>query len=380
MSVPLLDLKAQYKGIREDVRKAIDEVCDAQYFILGPKVQAFEERVADYCGSAHSVGLSSGTDALLVALMALGVGPGDAVVTTPYTFFATAGSIVRLGATPIFVDIDPVSFNIDVVKLRELLNNMPDRFKGLTPKVIMPVHLYGQCVDMKGVMDVAADFGLKVVEDAAQAIGAEYPGENGAARAGAIGDVGCFSFFPSKNLGGFGDGGMAVTNDPELAESMRRIRNHGSHPKYYHEMMGGNFRLDAIQAVVLNVKLDHLEEWHEMRRKNAGIYDDLFGQTPVQTPSAVYKDKGIRNYHIYNQYVVRVAERDAVRERMKEAGVGCEIYYPLALHMQECFSDLGYKSGDMPESEKAAGETLALPIYPELTREMQEEVVGKVMG
>ena len=375
MKVPLLDLKEQYGAIREDIRLAMDEVCDAQYFILGAKVEQFERHVADYCGADHAVGVSSGTDALIVALMALDVGPGDVVITSPYTFFGTVGSIVRLGATPVFADIEPETCNIDPGAVRALLESPPERLKGRTLKTIIPVHLYGQCADMTQILEIAREFGLKVLEDAAQAIGAEYPLDNGSARAGAMGDAGCFSFFPSKNLGGFGDGGMVVTQDGDLAHKIRLLRNHGAEPKYYHGLVGGNFRLDALQAAVLNVKLDHLEDWHAGRRENAAVYDELLADTDISTPRAVYHDRGIVNYHIYNQYVVRVANRDAVRDRLKNAEIGCEIYYPVPLHMQECFRDLGYGPGDMPESERAANETLALPIYPELTREMQETVV-----
>ncbi len=378
MKVPLLDLKGQYKGIREECRAAMDEVCDDQYFILGPKVVEFEKNVADYCGSKHAIGVSSGTDALLIALMALDVGAGDAVVTTPYTFFATGGCIARTGATPIFVDIDPVSFNIDPEKCRELLENVPERFKHLNIKAMIPVHLYGQCADMTHLLAVAKEFGLKVIEDAAQAIGSECMMDGEACRAGSMGDMGCFSFFPSKNLGGFGDGGMVVTDDSALAEKMVRLRNHGSEPKYYHPMVGGNFRLDALQAVVLDVKLARLEGWHADRRENAKLYDAAFTGTEVTPPTAVYADSGITNYHIYNQYIVRVAGRDDVRARMQNADIGTEIYYPVPLHVQECFSDLGYREGDMPESEKAAAEVIALPIYPELTEEMIKYVISNI--
>lgn len=372
MKVPLLDLKPQYAEIRDRVRAVIDEVCESQYFILGPRVEAFERRVADYCGSRHAVGLSSGTDALLVALMALGVGPGDAVITTPYTFFATAGCVARVGATPVFVDIDPVTFNIDPEQAARVLDGFTARFPDLRPRVLMPVHLYGQSADMDRLLELASAYGLKVVEDAAQAIGAEYPSRAGTRKAGSMGDAGCFSFFPSKNLGGFGDGGMAVTDDEELADRMRMIRNHGAEPKYYHSMIGGNFRLDALQAAVLDIKLDCLETWHARRRVNAERYDALFEGSPVGTPRAVYRDSGVRNYHIYNQYIVRVSDRDRVRAALGDAGVGSEVYYPVPLHLQECFSALGYRPGDMPVSEAAAAGTLALPIYPDLTEEMQE--------
>jgi dTDP-4-amino-4,6-dideoxygalactose transaminase len=380
MKVPLLDLKGQYAGLRDEIRKVMDEVCDSQYFILGPKVEAFEKHVAKFCGVSHAVGMSSGTDALLVALMALDVGPGDAVLTTPYTFFATVGSIVRLGATPVFADIDPVSFNIDPAKARKALASLSKRSAKLKPKVLLPVHLYGQMADMDPLLDLAKEFGLKVVEDAAQAIGSEYPSKHGAKRAGAIGDMGCFSFFPSKNLGGFGDGGMVTTNDAALAEKLRVLRNHGSKPKYYHKLVGGNFRLDALQAAILDIKLKHLESWHEARRSNAARYDEAFKGTAVGVPRAVYAGRGAKNHHIYNQYVVRVRNRDGMIERLRAADVGCEVYYPVPLHLQECFGNLGHKPGDMPESERAANETLALPIYPELTAEMQGYVADVLTG
>ena len=380
MKVPLLDLKAQYAPIREDVRQAMDEVCDAQYFILGPKVEQFEQNVAEYCGVKHAIGVSSGTDALLMAMMALNIGAGDAVITSTYTFFATAGSIARLGATPIFVDIDPVSFNIDPEKVRAILDNPPEDIKGLNIKAIMPVHLYGQMADMDSIMEVATEFGVSVIEDAAQAIGSEYLSKDeNDYRAGTMGDMGCFSFFPSKNLGGFGDGGMVVTNDDELADKLRKSRNHGMAPKYYHQFVGGNFRLDALQAVVLDVKLKYLDDWHAARRCNAERYNEAFADSVVKTPAALYVDKGVTNYHIYNQYIIRVEDRDAVRGRLLENDIGCDIYYPVPMHLQECFKELGYKLGDFPHSEQAANETLALPIYPELTDEMQEYVAGKVI-
>lgn len=363
------------------MRRAIDEVCDAQYFILGPKVAALESAVAKYCGAEHAIGVSSGTDALIVALMAMGVGPGDAVITSPYSFFATAGSVARLGATPVFADIDPVTFNLSPARVEELLARWPARFAGLKPKAIMPVHLYGQAADMAPLMELARRHGLRVVEDACQAIGAEYPAPAGGAarKVGAIGDAGCFSFFPSKNLGGFGDGGMVVTRDPELAARIVRLRNHGSEPKYYHATIGGNFRLDALQAAVLSVKLPHLEAWHEGRCRNAATYDAHFASGPVRPPAAVYRGRGVKRFHVFNQYVVRVPERDAVREALTKEGIGTEVYYPVPLHVQECFRHLGYKPGDMPESERAAAESLALPIYPELTEEMLATVCEAVL-
>ena len=374
ITVPLLDLRAQYAPLREEIRAAMDAVCDAQAFILGPVVSDFEQQVAAYCGTAAAIGMSSGTDALLAALMALGVGPGDGVITTPFSLFATAGSIVRLGAVPVFADIDPITYNLDPEKTRVAIAQAASRFPGIRLKALMPVHLFGQCADMDGLMSVAEAAGLRVIEDACQAIGAEYPGQAGHWRAGAIGDAGCYSFFPSKNLGGFGDGGLVAAQDAALATQLRELRNHGMEPKYYHRHVGGNFRLDALQATVLAVKLKHLESWHAGRRANAARYDQLFAGTPVQTPVAVYRDRGVRNFHIYNQYVVRVPERDRVRQALTVANIGCDVYYPVPLHLQECFRSLGYKPGDFPVSEQAAAEVLALPVYPELTGEMQDYV------
>jgi dTDP-4-amino-4,6-dideoxygalactose transaminase len=375
-SVPLLDLKAQYAGLRDDIRSAIDEVCDSQYFILGPRVEAFERNIAEYCGTKHAIGVSSGSDALLVTLMALGIGRGDAVLTTPYTFFATVGAIARLGAVPLFADIAPVSFNIDPQSVRATLQNAQEKLPGISVKAMIPVHLYGQSAEMDELLDIAEEYGLAVVEDAAQAIGTEYKrGDGSVARVGSMGDAGCFSFFPSKNLGGFGDGGIVTTNSDELAEKIRKLRNHGSAPKYYHSLIGGNFRLDALQAAVLDIKLQHLDSWHAARRENAAFYEEQFAGTVVRTPQAVYRDSGITNYHIYNQFVVRVPDRDRVKQALVDAKVGCDIYYPVPLHLQECFRELGYVAGDFPVSEKAASETLALPIYPELDESMMKYVV-----
>ncbi|OGV67104.1 MAG: transcriptional regulator [Lentisphaerae bacterium RIFOXYA12_FULL_48_11] len=379
MKVPLLDLKGQYSKIREEVRTVVDEVCDSQYFILGPRVETFEKHIADYCGVKYAVGISSGTDALLVALMALDLKPGDAVITTPYSFFATVGSIARLGAVPLFVDIDPVTFNIDVGNVRTVLEKWPKSSKNFV-KAIMPVHLYGQSADMDPLLEISNEYGLRVVEDAAQAIGAEYPSASAGKRAGSMGDIGCFSFFPSKNLGGFGDGGMVTTNDQALYEKIARLRNHGMHPKYYHHMIGGNFRLDALQAAVLDIKLKYLESWHEARRTNAGRYDAALKGAGIVTPTPVYAGRGIKNFHIYNQYVIRVPERDSMLAKLRAADIGCEVYYPVPLHLQECFKHLGYKEGDFPESEKAARETIALPIYPELTPDMQAYVAKTLKG
>jgi dTDP-4-amino-4,6-dideoxygalactose transaminase len=379
MQVPLLDLKAQYAPLRDEIRAAIDEVCDAQYFILGPKVVAFEAETAAYCGAKAAIGVSSGSDALIISLMALDIGPGDAVITTPYTFFATVGAIARVGATPVFVDIDPVTFNIDPAAIKNLLTHWPDRFAGLTPRAIMPVHLYGQCADMDPIMELAKENDLAVVEDGAQAIGSEYPSASGTQKAGAMGTTGCFSFFPSKNLGGFGDGGLVTTQDEALAEKLSQLRNHGMNSRYYHKMVGGNFRLDAIQAAVLSVKLRHLDEWHAGRRKNADHYTAGFEGSAVQTPTMVHADAGVEQPHIFNQFIIRVPNRDAVKAHITEKEIGNDIYYPLCLHMQECFAGLGYEEGAFPVAEKAAGEVLALPVYPELTEEMQDYVVKSVL-
>lgn len=379
MNVPLLDLKAQYAPLREEIRAAMDEVCDAQQFILGARVKAFEAHVAAYCGVPHAVGLSSGTDALLAALMALDIAPGDAIITTPFTFFATIGSIVRLGAFPLMADIDPLTFNLSPAGVRAVLENPPSRLKKHAPKALLPVHLFGQCADMDPLLELARQHGLRVIEDAAQAIGAEYPARAGACKAGAMGDIGCFSFFPSKNLGGFGDGGMAVTRDATLAADLRAILDHGSVERYRHDRLGGNFRLDALQAAVLDIKLKHLESWHAARRAHAAFYDRAFRGSAVQTPPAAYADRTLTNHHIYNQYVVRVPERDRVYAALQKAGIGCAIYYPVPMHLQPCFRDLGYRVGDFPESEQAAREVLALPIYPELTEAMQQAVVDEVL-
>ncbi len=382
IAVPLLDLKAQYASIREPVRQALDEVCDAQWFVMGPNVTELEKQIAEYSECSHGIGVSSGTDALLVALMALGVSHGDAVVTTPYTFFATAGTIARLGARPLFCDIDPETYNLDSSAVEELLRNECERrgeelvhtASGTKVKALMPVHLYGQTADIGPFLKLAAEYGLPIVEDAAQSIGSEYA-DGG--RAGSRGTIGCFSFFPSKNLGAFGDGGMVTTNDDELAERLRILRLHGGKPKYYHAMVGGNFRLDALQAAVLLVKLGHLDSWTAGRQSNAEYYDQAFAEAglgaKVSTPKTLTGKR-----HIYNQYVVRVEDRDGLRAFLGDAGIGTEIYYPVPLHLQECFADLGHKQGDYPHSELAANSTLAIPVYPELSREQQDYVVGSI--
>lgn len=373
MAVPLLDLNAHHEPLKQEILAALEQTFRSNAFILGPDVGKLEERVAAYCQAKYGIGVTSGTDALLLALMALGIGPEDEVITTPYSFFATAGVIVRLGAKPVFVDIDPHTFNIDPVRLNG----------AVTPKTkaIIPVHLYGQCADMVPIMEVAQRHRLSIVEDAAQAIGAEYRDSR---RACSMGTIGCLSFFPSKNLGCLGDGGMAVTNDPDLAERMRVLRVHGSKPKYYHKMIGGNFRLDTIQAAVLNVKLNYLDKWTKRRQENAGRYTVLFQQSGlvqkgnIRLPEAVYQSAGVKHYHIYNQFVLRVERRDGLIEHLKQKGIGAEIYYPVPFHLQECFQYLGHKQGDFPESERAANETIAIPIYPELTSAQQTEVVEAI--
>lgn len=351
MNVPLLDLKAQYLSIKPKIDAAVAEVFESQHFILGSKVEACEKAIADYSKCLYAVGVSSGSDALLACLMAENIGAGDEVITTPYSFFATAGAIARLGATPVFVDIDPQTYNLDVSAILPKVTSKT--------RAIIPVHLYGQMADMDPVMAVAEEHGLIVIEDAAQAIGSEYKGR----RAGSIGHYGCFSFFPSKNLGGAGDGGMVVTNNADRAEKLRCLRSHGSKPKYYHKIIGGNFRLDAIQAVVVSAKLPYLDAWTAARQRNAERYNQLLGKAgiPITLP-VVSTDR-----HIFNQYVIRVSKRDELQSYLKQRGVGTEVYYPVPLHLQECFAYLGHSTGAFPESERAARETLALPIHPELT-------------
>ncbi len=364
-SIPLLDLKAQYATIREEIREALDRVIESQHFILGPEVEALEKEIASYSQCEFGIGVSSGTDALLVALMAIGLEPGDEVITTPYSFFATAGAIARLGGLPVFVDIDPLTYNIDPVAIEAAITEQT--------RAIIAVHLFGQMADMDPIMRIARGNRLDVIEDAAQAIGAEYKGR----RAGSIGHLGCFSFFPSKNLGGFGDGGMVTTNDPGLADQIKLLRNHGYRPKYYNKVVGGNFRLDALQAAVLRVKLKHLDDWTAARQRNAANYRPLLrlagllandSSTTTVTdsqPIAVPLEASVSR-HIYNQFVVRCAFRDLLMAHLRDRGIGTEVYYPVPLHLQECFRDMGYRSGQFPVSERAASEVLALPIYPEL--------------
>lgn len=382
MKVPLLDLKPQYNSLKKELDEALLRVAESQRFILGPEVEEMEKNFSDFLKCEYALGISSGTDALLIALMALNIKPGDEVIVPAYSFFATAGVVARLNATPVLTDIDPVTFNID-----------PGDFeRRISPKTkaVIPVHLYGQSSEMDMIMGIASKHNIKVVEDAAQAISVQYKdGKN----VGVIGDIGCFSFFPSKNLGCFGDGGLVTTNNSELAEKLRILRVHGGHPKYYHKMIGGNFRLDTIQAAVINVKLPHLDYWSEARRKNAELYNSLFinyglseetGKTnfddknKILLPEAVYKKSGVKNYHIYNQYVIRIQKRDEAREFLLKNNIGTEIYYPVPFHLQECFSYLQYEAGDFPVSENAANTSFALPIYPELTEEQIKYVVEKL--
>ena len=359
-SVPLLDLTAQYRTIREECREAIDAVCDAQALVLGDVTKRFEERLADYCGTKHAIGVSSGTDALIAAMMAIDIGPGDEVIVPAFTFFATAGSVSRLGATPVFVDIDPRTFNLNVEQVADAVTEKT--------KAIVPVHLFGQCADVPGCNEIACDpkrdNAIHVLEDAAQAIGAKRNNKP----ACSMGWCGALSFYPTKNLGAFGDAGAICCDDDTLIDRLRRLRVHGSGHTYYHDEVGGNFRIDALQSAVLDVKLNHLESWHAGRRRNAAIYDEVLGDSPVITP---HIEPG--NESVYNQYVVRVpeaaADRDAVRKQLQERGVGSGVYYPLGLHLQKCFADLGQSEGDFPETERASREVLALPIFPELSEE-----------
>ena len=358
MNVPLLDLKAQYASIRDEIQPVLEQVLESQRFILGPEVAAFEQEVAEYSKTKYAVGVSSGTDALLISLMAAGIGPGDEVITTPYSFFATAGSISRSGATPVFVDIDPKTYNID-----------PAQIEGeVTPntKAIIPVHLYGQSAEMKPILEIAEKYKLVVIEDAAQAIGAEYGGmaDGKVYKAGSMGQFGCFSFFPSKNLGAFGDGGLVTTNDGALAQRIKELRTHGGKDKYRNHLIGMNGRLDALQAAILRVKLRYLDEWSNARQRHAESYDKVFRSIEqVQTPATISG-----NRHIYNQYVIRVPRRNELQSYLQEHHIGNAIYYPIPLHLQECYDHLGYQPTDFPEAEKAAEETIALPVYPELTQ------------
>ena len=366
MKVPLLDLQAQYVALKDELNEAVRRVMDSQAFVLGPDVRALEEEVAGYTQSRHAIACASGSDALLLALMALDIKAGDEVITTPYSFFATAAAIARLGARPVFVDINPGTYNIDVSQIEAAITDRT--------RAILPVHLYGQCAEMSAIMDISRAHKLPVIEDAAQAIGAEDEER----QAGAIGAIGCFSFYPSKNLGGAGDGGMLTSNTDELAERLRLLRVHGSQVKYYHSLIGVNSRLDSLQAAILRVKLPHLDAWSDARAANAARYNQLFEDAGLleEIGLPVVRE---RVRHIFNQYVIRVgARRDALREHLTEQDIGTDIYYPVPLHLQECFGYLGYREGDFPEAERAARETIALPIYPELTVEQQGYVVENI--
>ncbi len=375
MNVPLLDLGPQYRALKEEIDAVVLEVLASTQYIMGPKVEALEAAVAEYSGTKHAIGVTSGTDALLIALMGLNVGPGDIVVSTPYTFFATAGTIARTHATPAFVDIDPKTFNLDPIKLQQWFDDNPDKHDKV--KAIMPVHLFGQCADMDAILAVANQYNVPVIEDAAQAIGALYPSKAGDKKAGSMGLAGCFSFFPSKNLGCVGDGGMVVTNDDEFAATLRRMRNHGMEPKYFHSMIGGNFRIDPLQAAVLSVKLPHLDSWHEQRRVNATHYDNHLNVNGLQGPHIAYE----RSHHIYNQYTLTLpSKRDEFREHLNANGIGHDVYYPMPLHEQECFEYLGYKQGDFPVSEAVSQNTVAIPIYPDLTEDHRNAVIDAVLA
>lgn len=382
MKVPLLDLKMQYSSLKNELDNALINVAESQHFILGPEVDKMQNSFCEYLNCKYAIGVSSGTDALLIALMALDIKPDDEVIVPTYSFFATAGVVSRMNAVPVFAEMDPVTFNISPDDIEKRITKKT--------KAIIPVHLYGQSCEMDKIMDIARKHNLKVIEDGAQAIGVQYKDGK---HVGTIGDIGCYSFFPSKNLGCFGDGGLVVANDDSLGEKLRILRVHGGQPKYYHKIIGGNFRIDAIQAAIINVKLPHLDKWSAQRRSNAEMYTKLFveaglaettGKTKfnaknkVLLPEAVYKNSRVKNYHIYNQYIIRVEERDSVRKHLADKGIGTEIYYPVPFHLQECFSDLGYKKGDFPLSEQAADSSIALPIYPELTAEQQKYVVDEI--
>jgi dTDP-4-amino-4,6-dideoxygalactose transaminase len=387
MRVPLLDLSEQYRKLSGQIRAATDEVLASQRFILGPKLTEFEKAVADYCGSPHAIGVSSGTDALLSVLMALEIGVGDAVITTAYSFFASGGCIARVGATPVFIDIDPETYNISAPALRRYIEKQCQRIEGKlvnenrqTIVALVPVHLFGLCCDMKEMLAIARKHNLILIEDAAQAIGAEFPLENGSARAGTMGDAGCFSFYPSKNLGAAGDAGLVICRNEQFAERLRVCRQHGMEARYQHQFIGGNFRLDELQAAILKVKLPHLDGWSAARREAAKFYTTAFQgaglQQKIKLPVEPYSASGLTNHHIYHQYVIRSSRRHELRHHLADREIETAIYYPLALHEQPCFEYLGYKAGDFPEAERAAHEGLALPVYPEISRDAQRYVVN----
>jgi len=382
MNVPLLDLKLQYQSIKSEIEPVLLKIAESQMLILGQEVANLEKTLAEYCGTKYAIGVSSGTDALLMALMALDVRPDDEVILPTYSFFATAGVVARLFAKPVFVDSDPITYNIDPKLIEQKITSRT--------KAIIPVHLYGQSCEMDEILAIAEKYNKPVIEDAAQAIGCQY--KNGKP-VGSMGKIGCYSFYPTKNLGAFGDGGLVVTNDDNLATKLYQMRNHGMEPKYYHKFVGGNFRLDAIQAAVLNIKFPHLEDWHQARRRNAEIYYSEFiskglanntgasefdQDNKVLLPKAIYKDSGCKNYHIYNQFVIRVQKRDELREFLSKKSIGTEIYYPVPFHRQECFAYLNNNDSDFPVANRFAAESLALPIYPELTEEQIKYVVSKI--
>jgi dTDP-4-amino-4,6-dideoxygalactose transaminase len=390
MHVPLLDLSEQHRALAGQIRRQVEEVLDSQKFILGPKVAAFEKAIGNYYGVSHAIGVSSGTDALLAALMALGIGPDDGVITPAYSFFATAGCIARVGATPLFVDIDPDTYNISPEALTDYVENRCRKSNGTLRshdgkriRTIIPVHLFGLCCNMDAILETSQRYGLRVIEDAAQAIGAEYPSpRTGPRKSGTMGDIGCFSFYPSKNLGAAGDAGLIVCQDNNLARRLRVCRQHGMDPRYYHHFIGGNFRLDEIQAAILSVKLPHLDAWSAARREAANFYRDEMKRrdlsTKISLPAEPYREVGLPNHHIYHQFVIRAPRRDGLREYLAKHEIETAIYYPLGLHQQECFAYLGYKPGDLPETERAARENLALPIYPEISRDSQRYVVDAI--
>ncbi|MDD8014901.1 MAG: DegT/DnrJ/EryC1/StrS family aminotransferase [Acidobacteriota bacterium] len=384
MNVPSLDLKAQYRAIRDEINQRVLEVLASQNLILGAEVESLEKEIAALSGVRHGIGVSSGSDALLITLMAMDIGPGDRVITTPFTFFATAGSIARLGAVPVFCDIDEKSYNLSPEALKTTLKNLIDRDGDRHVRAVLPVHLYGQCADMDAIRDIAAEYDLRIIEDACQAVGSEYPSRRGGVKSCAMGNAGALSFYPTKNLGGLGDGGMVLTDDAELAGVIRILRVHGESRRYYYDRIGGNFRMDAIQAAGLRVKLKYLETWQEKRREHAAYYRGKFEELGllqdgfIEPPAALYEKSGLRNHHTYHQYVIRTDRRDELLGHLKAKNIGAAVFYPLALHQQKCFSYLGYKEGDFPASEKAAREVLSLPIHPELTVEQQDYIAEAI--